>query len=41
MLAEIFLLRLEAKARFTASEERAKPRDPRFVPVMPNRATAG
>jgi len=36
MLAEIYLLKLEAKARTAAPEERsAQPRDPRFVPVAP------
>jgi hypothetical protein len=38
MLAEIFFLKLEAKARMAAPEERsAKPRDPRFVPIAPRR----
>jgi|Tabmets4t2r2_1033128.scaffolds.fasta_scaffold23639_4 hypothetical protein len=36
MLAEIFLLKLEAKARMAAPEPRsATPRDPRFVPLAP------
>jgi hypothetical protein len=36
MLAEIFLLKLEAKARVAAPDERStKPRDPRFVPAAP------
>ena len=36
MLAEIFLLKLEAKARMAPPEPRsAMPRDPRFVPVAP------
>ena len=35
MLAEIFLLKLEAKARLAAPEERSTgTRDPRFVPTM-------
>jgi len=34
MLAEIFLLKLEAKVRLVAPEERSNgARDPRFVPV--------
>jgi len=34
MLAEIFLLKLEAKARLVAPEDRSNgTRDPRFVPV--------
>jgi len=37
MLAEIHLLKLEAKARQAASEDRTSqsPRDARFVPVAP------
>jgi len=36
MLAEIFLLKLEAKARAAAPDQRsAEPRDPRFVPAAP------
>jgi hypothetical protein len=33
MLAEIFLLKLEAKLRVVAIELRAASSDPRFVPV--------
>ena len=36
MLAEIFLLKLEAKARVAAPDQRSnQPRDPRFAPVAP------
>ncbi|HMK81344.1 MAG TPA: hypothetical protein VK438_16940 [Xanthobacteraceae bacterium] len=36
MLAEIFLLKLEAKARATAPDDRSTKRsDERFVPVAP------
>jgi hypothetical protein len=36
MLAEIFLLKLEAKARSAAPDDRStKSRDQRFVPIAP------
>jgi len=35
MLSEIFFLKLEAKARLTAPEDRStRTRDPRFVPAV-------
>ena len=35
MLSEIFFLKLEAKARLTAPDDRSTPvRDPRFVPAV-------
>ena len=37
MLAEIFLLRLEAMARAEAPNGSRQLRDPRFVPVAPAR----
>jgi len=35
MLAEIFLLRLEALLRESAKERTTTPSDPRFVPITP------
>jgi hypothetical protein len=37
MLAEIYLLRLEAEARTATTGSRKPAKDPRFVPVEPRR----